>query len=258
MVYIDNDNLQFLKYEKILTSYFSNSKAFFKIFINEYDLSKIDESFKNRHKFIVCNNNGKNSLDIALTIECMKDIMKNHTIHTYTIVSNDSDFIPLCKEIKENGKNCHLFVDRDHNKIIEDTYDKVINIGTLEKRKHQTREREQQKELEKQRRIENQKKIIKPKAKNSEDDMKIKVKSLLDEYFLMNNNLERISYEYIIKIFKSKDIDYKTGYKKLGKFLEKYLPIGYKRNISNGGSYIIKLKMGNIEGGNIQMKVDDE
>ena len=240
MVYIDNDNLQFLKYEKILTSYFSNSKAFFKIFINEYDLSKIDESLKNRHKFIVCNNNGKNSLDIALTIECMKDIMKNHAIHTYTIVSNDSDFIPLCKEIKENGKNCHLFVDRDHNKIIEDTYDKVINIGTLEKRKHQTRELEQQKELEKQRRIENQKKIIKPKAKNPEDDMKTKVKSVLDKYFLMNPNLERLSYDGIIKIFDKHDIYYNIYSKTLGKFLKKYLPIGYKLS-SDGGSYVIKL-----------------
>jgi len=239
MVYIDNDNLQFLKYEKILTSYFSNSKAFFKIFINEYDLSKIDESLKNRHKFIVCNNNGKNSLDIALTIECMKDIMKNHTIHTYTIVSNDSDFIPLCKEIKENGKNCHLFVDRDHNKIIEDTYDKVINIGTLEKRKHQLRELERHKELEEKRRIENQKKIIKPKAKNPEDDMKTKVKSLLDKYFLMNPNLERISYDVIVKIFKSNNIDYNIYSKTFGKFLKKYLSIGYKR--SDGDSYVIKL-----------------
>ena len=88
--------------------------------------------------------------------------------------------------------------------------------------------------------------------------MKTKVKSALDKYFLMNPNLERISYEYIIRIFKSNNIDYKTGYKKLGKFLEKYLPIGYERTISNGGGNIIKLKMSNIGGGNIQMKVDDE
>ena len=104
IVYVDNDNLQFTKYESVLTSLFVNKKSFFKIFTNEYDLSKIDESFKNKHKFIVSNNNGKNSLDIAITIECMKDLMNNNNIHTFAIVSNDSDFIPLCKEIKEQGK----------------------------------------------------------------------------------------------------------------------------------------------------------
>jgi hypothetical protein len=244
MVYIDNDNLQFSKYENVLTGFFLKRNVFFKIFINEYDLSKIDESLKNRHKFIVCNNNGKNSLDIAITIECMKDLMRNRTIHTYTIVSNDSDFIPLCKEVKEYGKTCYLFVDRQPNDSAKDVYDKIVNILYFkreeEKRKHQLRELERQKELEEKRRIENQKKIIKLKAKNPEDDMKTKVKSALDKYFLMNPNLERISYDGIKKIFKS-NIDYKTGYKKLGKFLEKYLPIGYKRNISNGDSYIIKL-----------------
>ena len=56
IVYVDNDNLQFTKYESVLTSLFVNKKSFFKIFTNEYDLSKMDESFKNRHKFIVSNN----------------------------------------------------------------------------------------------------------------------------------------------------------------------------------------------------------
>ena len=77
MVYVDNDNIQFTKYEDIITSFFNTS--FYKIFINEYELSKIDESIKNKHKFIVCNNNGKNSLDISLTIECMKDLVRNNS-----------------------------------------------------------------------------------------------------------------------------------------------------------------------------------
>jgi len=264
MVYIDNDNLQFTKYEKVLTSFFFNRKAFFKIFINEYELSKIDESYKNKHKFIVCNNNGKNSLDISIAIECMKDLMRNRTIHTYAIVSNDSDFIPLCKEVKEYGKTCYLFVDRQPNDAAKDAYDKIINVGDCkreeEKRKHQLRELAKQKLLEEKRRIEKlqvqKAKIIIPKAKNPEDDMKIKVKSLLDEYFLINPNSERISYERIQNLFNRNGIDYNTYYKTLGKFLKKYLPVGYKRS-SDGDSYVIKLKMGNI-GGNIQMKVKEE
>ena len=243
MVYIDNDNLQFSKYENVLTDFFLKRNAFFKIFINEYDLSRIDESLKNRHKFIVCNNNGKNSLDIAITIECMKDLMRNRAIHTFAIVSNDSDFIPLCKEVKEYGKTCYLFVDRQPNDSAKDVYDKIVNIGDCkreeEQRKHQLRELERQKELEEKRRIENQKKIIKPKAKNPEDDMKSKVKSLLDEYFILNPNLERISYDVIVKIFKSNNIDYNIYSKTFSKFLKKYLSFDYKR--SNVDSYIIKL-----------------
>ena len=241
MVYIDNDNLQFSKYEKVLTDFFLKKNVFFKIFINEYDLSRIDESLKNKHKFIVCNNNGKNSLDIAITIECMKDLMKNRSIYTFVIVSNDSDFIPLCKEVKEYGKTCYLFVDRQPNNGAKDAYDRIVNIGDCkreeEKREHQIRELERQKVLEEQRRIEN----MKPKAK-SEDDMKMKVKSLLDESFRMNPNLERLSYDGIVKIFNKHDIDYNIYNKTLGKFLKKYLPNGYKLS-SDGGSYVVKLEM---------------
>lgn len=46
MVYVDNDNIQFTKYEDIITSFFNTS--FYKIFINKYELSKIDESIKNK------------------------------------------------------------------------------------------------------------------------------------------------------------------------------------------------------------------
>ena len=155
MVYVDNDNIQFTKYEDIITSFFNTS--FYKIFINEYELSKIDESIKNKHKFIVCNNNGKNSLDISLTIECMKDLVRNNSIHTYVIVSNDTDFIPLCKELKEYGKSCILFTDRIHNEATNGIYDKIVNIGDCKRdrdiKEHKLRELERQKVLEQERRI---------------------------------------------------------------------------------------------------------
>jgi hypothetical protein len=237
MIYIDNDNIQFTKYEKILTDFFSKKKVFYKIFINEYDLSKIDESYKNKYKFIVCNNNGKNSLDISIVIECMKDFVRNNIIHTYAIVSNDSDYIPLCKELKEYGKDCILFTDREQNDASKDIYDKIINIGEYkreeEKKEHQSRELAKQKILEENRRIKNIK-------TNQEQDMKSKVKSLLDEYFIMNPNLEKLSYDTMIDLFNKNNIDYKKYFIKIGKFLKKYLPVNYKR-ISDGSSYIIKL-----------------
>jgi uncharacterized protein (TIGR00288 family) len=250
MVYVDNDNIQFTKYEDIITSFFNTS--FYKIFINEYELSKIDESIKNKHKFIVCNNNGKNSLDISLTIECMKDLVRNTNIHTYVIVSNDTDFIPLCKELKEYGKSCILFTDRIPNESTIDVYDKIVNIGDHkkeeEKREHLTRELEKQKVLEEKRRIENLKVQHKKKDKKKDKqvqgimincDMKIKVKSLLDEYFTIDPTL-KLSYDKMILLLKDNNIDYTKEYKKLGIFLKKYLPNDYKIVTGDGCSFILK------------------
>ena len=244
IVYVDNDNLQFTKYESVLTSLFVNKKSFFKIFTNEYDLSKIDESFKNKHKFIVSNNNGKNSLDIAITIECMKDLMNNNNIHTFAIVSNDSDFIPLCKEIKEQGKNCYLYVDRDHNQNIKDAYDQVINIGDFKKKEHQLREKEKQKELEKQNKLKNQ-------IEKSEQNLtkKRKVKDIFDNYFLKSSNVS-ITFDNIVKLFYRDKIKYKG---KLTQFLEEHLSTDYYKIVKiKNRPYVQKIKR------NIQMVIDED
>ena len=255
IVYVDNDNLQFTKYESVLTSLFVNKKSFFKIFTNEYDLSKIDESFKNRHKFIVSNNNGKNSLDIAITIECMKDLMNNNNIHTFAIVSNDSDFIPLCKEIKEQGKECHLYVDREHNQNIKDAYDQVINIGDFKKKEHQLREKEKQKELEKRNKLKNQQEKINQEKrekinqeKREGEIKKNKIKNILDNYFLTNTDVS-ITFDNIVKLFYRDKIKYKG---KLGQFLEEHLSTDYKVVKIKNRPYVQKIKR------NIQMVIDED
>ena len=247
IVYVDNDNLQFTKYESVLTSLFVNKKSFFKIFTNEYDLSKIDESFKNRHKFIVSNNNGKNSLDIAITIECMKDLMNNNNIHTFAIVSNDSDFIPLCKEIKEQGKNCYLYVDREHNQNIKDAYDQVINIGDFKKKEHQLREKEKQKELEKINKLKNQQEKINIEKREGEIK-KNKIKNILDNYFLTNTDVS-ITFDNIAKLFNRGKIKYKG---KLGQFLEEHLSADYKVVKIKNRPYVQKIKR------NIKMVIDED
>ena len=255
IVYVDNDNLQFTKYESVLTSLFVNKKSFFKIFTNEYDLSKIDESFKNRHKFIVSNNNGKNSLDIAITIECMKDLMNNNNIHTFAIVSNDSDFIPLCKEIKEQGKECHLYVDREHNQNIKDAYDQVINIGDFKKKEHQLREKEKQKELEKRNKLKNQQEKINQEKrekinqeKREGEIKKNKIKNILDNYFLTNTDVS-ITFDTIVKLFNRGKIKYNG---KLGQFLEEHLSTDYKVVKIKNRPYVQKIKR------NIQMVIDED
>ena len=227
MVYIDNDNLQFTKYESILKSLLNES--FLKIFINRYDLSKIDDSSIDKHKFIINNNNGKNSSDIALTIECMKDLL-NNKIGTFIIVSNDSDFIPLCKEIKEYGKKCYLYVDKDPNKNILEIYDKVVNIGNIYREKEDKKlkiiELKRQKELEEKRRMQNIQNIQNIQNK----DMISKIKNLLDPHFKIEHIQKNgLIFDKIVTILNSTKINYKL-HGTLGNFLKMYLPKGYEIN----------------------------
>ena len=180
IIYIDNDNIQYVKYESIFNSIFKDNNTFFKIFINKHDFSKINENAINKHKFIVCNNNGKNSLDISLTIECIKDLLNNKNIDKFVIVSNDSDFIPLCKEIKECGKQCELCVTRTPNKIINDVYDDVINIEDFCK-------------------------------ENEINIKKNEVNKIFNEYFRINSNDKYISFDNIPNIFIQNNINYKKN-----------------------------------------------
>ena len=52
----------------------------------------------------VINNSGKNSSDMSIQFDIMKDLQYN-IIDTYVIASGDADFINIVNEIKEKGKN---------------------------------------------------------------------------------------------------------------------------------------------------------
>ena len=140
----------------------------------------------------------------------------------------------MCKELKEYGKSCILFTDRIHNEATNGIYDKIVNIGDCKRdrdiKEHKLRELERQKVLEQERRI---------NKTNNKNDIKITIKSLLDEYFTIHPNLKKISYDKITQILNANNIDYTKEYKKLGKFLKKYLPDEYR--IDNNG-YILNIK----------------
>ena len=70
-------------------------------------------------------------------------------------------------------------------------------------------------------------------------DMKIKVKSLLDEYFTIDPTL-KLSYNGMIIILKANNIDYTNEYKKIGNFVKKYLPDDYTIVNGDGCSFILK------------------
>ncbi len=53
-------------------------------------------------------NNGKNSSDLELTVNALRDLYKNPNIDFFVTISSDRDIIPLLKEIKYENKIAYL------------------------------------------------------------------------------------------------------------------------------------------------------
>ena len=81
--------------------------------------------------------NGKNSGDLELTVDALKDLYKNPIIDVFVIISSDRDIIPLLKEIKLENKFSYCISTRtgfntivthyaDYHEYIED----IFNIST--------------------------------------------------------------------------------------------------------------------------------
>ena len=213
ILYIDYDNIKFSKYDKIIDNLFKNYKSTTKIFINECDLNNLDSIIKYKYNIFLCNSpaKSKNSNDISLTIECMKDIYSN-LYDTFIIISNDTDFIPLCKEIKSNNKTCYLCFDGNYNDYLNEIYDKTYNLSQLLKLDNDNLE----------------------KTKKNQDIKSIQIlKNHLDTILNteFNYDIDLVTFDRIQKILKNNNIDFRKDIHnnniKLKKFLELYLPNKY-------------------------------
>lgn len=78
-------------------------------------------------------NKGKNSGDLELTVDVLKDLYKNHNIDIFVMISTDRDIIPLLKAIKyenklsyvistQNGFNQTVAKYADFHEYIEDIF----------------------------------------------------------------------------------------------------------------------------------------
>lgn len=135
IVYCDNENIPYFKYGEILESVLAEKKVrvlSYKIFGSLKEISKLDEQYRLKHQYILCSKpvtRNKNSSDISMVIEIMKDMQRNPAATTFIICSNDTDFIPLCKEIQSQGKYCWLAMNKqDAPELISQIYDTVIDL----------------------------------------------------------------------------------------------------------------------------------
>lgn len=64
-------------------------------------------------------NNGKNSGDLELTVDALRDLYRNPNINIFVIISSDRDIIPLLKAIKYENKLSYVFSTRNgFNQIV--------------------------------------------------------------------------------------------------------------------------------------------
>ena len=251
VIYIDNDNIKFNKYEKILMNIFKDHNTIYKIFINESDLSNLDLRTKLKHNIFLCTSPSKykNSTDISLLIECMDDLHSNN-YKKFIIISNDTDFIPLCKRIHKSNNTCELCYDSNFHNYLDEIYDKTYDLSYYEKKRLEKLEKErlEKEKLEKEKlekeRLEKEKlekiKLEKNKLEKErlEKDkysqiIKYKLKLILDELIDLNTN---ITLDYILKILNKKSIkiiDFNGHKLKLKKFLIMFLPKNYKISEKN-------------------------
>jgi hypothetical protein len=70
----------------------------------------------------------KNSTDMRLSVEIMKDLLTNSSIDAFIIASADTDYVPVMKEVKERGKECILLTQsNDHiSDALADIADEIL------------------------------------------------------------------------------------------------------------------------------------
>jgi uncharacterized LabA/DUF88 family protein len=76
--------------------------------------------FQTRH----ASNNGKNSADLELTVDALRDLYRNPSIEIFVIISSDRDIIPLLKAIKYEGKLSYLISTKNgFNRVVAEYAD---------------------------------------------------------------------------------------------------------------------------------------
>lgn len=112
MLYLDLDNFPITApYEKAIEefSYTQDLRILGKKAFGELEqLSKFPLEKQQSHIMIPCPKvaKAKNSTDMRLGVEVMKDLLTNPSIDVFIIGSADADYIPVIKEVQEKGKEC--------------------------------------------------------------------------------------------------------------------------------------------------------
>jgi uncharacterized LabA/DUF88 family protein len=133
ILYLDLDNFPAsVPYEKALEEFYSNDLRILakKAFGDMDQLSKLPLEKQQSHILIPCPKltKTKNSTDMRLGCEIIKDLLTNQHVDVFVIASADSDYVPIIKEVKERGKECVLLTQNaaSLSSVLTDIADQVI------------------------------------------------------------------------------------------------------------------------------------
>lgn len=248
IVYCDNENMPYHKYDDVLAKLLKKGVRIlcYKIFGGVKEISKLDETYRLKHNYILCPKpitRNKNSADISIAIEIMKDLYKNAAVDTFIICSNDTDFIPLCREIQIHGKNCWLATDKkDSNELLAQIYDKILDLNCEyeeDKIREEKIREEAERLLEEERRLEAELAAsIQPKQKSKNKRRKHspptiaeRLEIVIKNYVALNKNFhkdkKKINLSRLCTDVKEAAIDWST-YKSFKVFVETNLPDGFE------------------------------
>ena len=134
MLYLDLDNFPpTAPYEKALEEFHSTNELRIlakKAFGDLDQLKQLPLETQQSHCMIPCPKltRTKNSTDMRLTVEIMRDLLTNTSIDVFIIGSGDSDYIPVMKEVKEKGKEVVILTQTNANLSVAltDMADQII------------------------------------------------------------------------------------------------------------------------------------
>ncbi len=133
ILYLDLDNFPAsVPYEKALEEFYSNDLRILakKAFGDMEQLFKLPLEKQQSHILIPCPKltKTKNSTDMRLGCEIIKDLLTNQHVDVFVIASADSDYVPIIKEVKERGKECVLLTQNaaSLSSVLTDIADQVI------------------------------------------------------------------------------------------------------------------------------------
>jgi len=120
IVYLDLDNFPAnTQYDKSIEEFYNSELRILsrKAFGDLEQLSKLNLETQQNHSLIPCPKltRTKNSTDMRLSVEIMKDLLTNPSIDIFIICSADTDYIPVMKEVKEHGKEVIILTNSNAN-----------------------------------------------------------------------------------------------------------------------------------------------
>jgi len=133
VIYLDLDNFPAkTEYEKALEEFYSSDLRILakKAFGDLEQLTKLPLETQQSYILIPCPKltKTKNSTDMRLSVEIMKDLLTNPSIDLFIICSADTDYIPVMKEVKEHGKEVIILTNStmNLNSALTDMADQII------------------------------------------------------------------------------------------------------------------------------------